>query len=184
MPATVSMLLKYLSLAMRLHSAVPTLPPADALAHAIAAEDASTSELRPELLLAVAFVESRFDPTATSRVEGGRRKTGHYASRLPPADLAPKASLFCGPLQTYATSWRQCLAMRSLPVAYHAAASELGTWLSDRRVHGNVWRALAGHGCGNWGVKTGRCNAYPSRVLEIERRFEPKPKPRTDVASS
>lgn len=175
MSATLTTLLKYLSLAMRLHTAVPWLPVDDAMAHAVAAEDAATPEVSPELLLAIAFVESRYDPTATSRVEGTTRKTGHYPSRVPPADLAEHASLYCGPLQTYAASWRECMEMRSLPAGYAAAVKELETWLGDRRVHGNIRRALAGHGCGNYGVTTGRCNGYPSRVLGIERLLTTRP---------
>lgn len=163
--------LRHLELALRLHSAVPTLDVIDAYEHAAAACEASTDQVEPELLLAVAFIESRFDPTATSRVEGASRKTGHYAGFAPPPALDPHASLYCGALQTFAASWSECLSLRDLPKAYAAAVSELETWLHDKRVRGDVTRALAGHGCGNYGVTTGRCNAYPARVLRIEHRF-------------
>ena len=184
MTATLAMILKYLSLAIRLHTAVPALPLDQVMAHAMAAEDAATPQVTPELLLAVAFVESRFDPTATSRVENGTRRTGAYPSTAPPADLTRHASLFCGPLQTIAQSWQQCLTMRSLPVAYHAGVAELETWLRDRRVHGNIRRALAGHGCGNFGVVSGRCNGYPSRVLGMERRFSELPRRAAETPST
>jgi hypothetical protein len=57
--------------------------------------------------------------------------------------------------------------MRDRAVAYTAAVAELTHWLHDRRVHGDLARALAGHGCGNAGVTSGRCNAYPDRVFAI-----------------
>jgi hypothetical protein len=163
--------LKMLALALRLHTYVPGLGWDEALDHAAAATSAATPRVQPELLLAIAFVESRFDPTATSRVEGGKRKTGHYPSTAPPVDLAPRASLYCGPLQTFAASWGECIGLRRLPTAYAAGVAELEQWLRDKRVRGDVVLALAGHGCGNFGVTTGRCNAYPARVLGMRRLF-------------
>jgi len=163
--------LKTFGLAMRLQAAQPDLAFWDAYDHAAAAVDASTAHVEPELLLAIAFVESRFDVTATSRVEGKRRRTGHYASMNPPANLNAKQSMYCGPLQTFAGSWAECISLRDPHAAYAAGADELEHWLRDRRVRGDVTRALAGHGCGNHGVTTGKCNFYPQRVLWQQRRF-------------
>jgi hypothetical protein len=171
----VAMLLRHLELAVRLHAAVPTLPPDVAYAHAEAAATAASDDIPAELLLGIAFVESRFDPTATSRVEGAKRKTGSYPPTAAPAGLDRRASLYCGPLQTYAASWQSCIAMRKLDNAYAAGAAELRQWLGDRRVHGSTVRALAGHGCGNFGVTTGTCNGYPQRVLDMARRLRPAP---------
>jgi hypothetical protein len=169
--SALSIILKHLELALRLHAAVPSLDLSDAYAHIEAAEAAASPQLTIELLLGVAFVESRFDPTAVSRVQGRTRRTGRYPSMAVPAQLDPRASLFCGPLQTFASSWSACLGMRDLKAAYAAGAAELGQWLRDRRVRGNITRALAGHGCGNFGVVTGNCNGYPRRVLSMERQF-------------
>jgi hypothetical protein len=178
MSTAVNLLLRQLALALRLHAAVPTIGLVDAYAHAAAASTAATSHVEPELLLAIAFVESRFDPTATSRVEGKRRRTGRYPSTEPPPGLDPRASLYCGPLQTFASSWTDCLALRDPTTAYAAGARELETWLRDKRVRGELGVALAGHGCGNHGVVTGKCNGYPSRVLWIARRLsEPLHRP-------
>ncbi|HEY0991530.1 MAG TPA: hypothetical protein VGD80_30965 [Kofleriaceae bacterium] len=170
-----TMILSHLELAIRLHAAAPWMDVQTAYAHVEAAEAASTDEITSELLLGIAFVESRFDTTAVSRVEGATRKTGRYPSTTPPAQLDRRASLYCGPLQTYASSWSACMGMRDLKIAYAAAAAELAHWMSDRRVRGNVTRALAGHGCGNFGVRTGTCNGYPRRVLTMQRqlRFGP-----------
>ena len=173
---------KVMALAVRLHAVVPYIPLAQATAHVAAAQAAATPRVSAELLLAIAFVESRYDETATSRVEGAKRKTGRYPSSEAPANLAAHASLYCGPLQTFAASWRDCLAMRELSVAYSAGVAELETWLRDPRVRGSIVLALAGHGCGNHGVTTGKCNDYPSRVLSIARLFAPPPPPRRVLA--
>jgi hypothetical protein len=170
-----STLLQHIELAMRLHAAVPWLPPDAAYAHVAAATAAATEQVPAELLLGIAFVESRFDATAVSRVEDGTRKTGAYPPAAAPARLDRRASLYCGPLQTYAASWPACMQMRNLETAYAAGAAEIRQWLRDRRVDGHVRRALAGHGCGNHGVLTGRCNGYPERVLTITQRFRSQP---------
>jgi len=167
----VALLFNHLALVLRLQAATPALDVQAACAHVMAAHAAASGPLTTELLLGVAFVESRFDPTAVSRVEGHTRITGHYPSRVPPARLDRRASLFCGPLQAYAASWSRCLQMRDLRTGYEAATRELQRWLRDRKVHGDVVRALAGHGCGNRGILTGNCNGYPSRVLAMERMF-------------
>src|SRR5262245_12281021 len=110
----ISTIFPHLALALRLSTAVPSLPPEVAYAHAEAASDAATEQVPAELLLGIAFVESRFDPTAVSSVEGRTRKTGHYASSAAPASLDRRSALYCGPLQTYATSWSTCMSMRDL----------------------------------------------------------------------
>ncbi len=163
---------------MLLQATLPGVDAATAHAHVAAATAAATPDVPPELLLAIAFVESRYDATATSRVVAGKRRTGPYRSTEPPAHLDPHASLFCGPLQTFARTWSECLAQRDLAVGYAAAVSELTHWLGDRRAHHSIVRALAGHGCGNAGVVTGRCNGYPERVRAIERRLEQPLAPR------
>jgi hypothetical protein len=177
---SLSIIFKYVELSLRLHAAVPSIDMEDAYAHAAAAQAAATDNVSAELLLGVAFIESRYDPTAVSRVEGRARRTGRYPSTEPPAGLDPRASLYCGPLQTFAASWSRCMAMRNLDAAYAAGVAELEQWLRDKRVRGDLTRALAGHGCGNYGVTTGRCNGYPGRVLSMERRFrqgvDPQPR--------
>jgi hypothetical protein len=153
-------------LALRLFLAIPSMSPLEAYRHADAASEASTPHVSAELLLAVAWIESRYDPTATSRIEGSVRRTGHYPSTEPPSNLG-RGSLYCGPLQTYASTWPACIDMRRLDVAYAAGVSELEQWLRDPRVRGDITLALAGHGCGNQGVAGGPCHDYPARVLAI-----------------
>lgn len=155
----------HLTLALRLYAGT-SLGPADVLAHVHAATVAATEELPPELLLAVAFVESRYDPRWVSRVEGTRRVYSRIRGATPPKRMNKHKSLFCGVMQTHAKTWDACLSQRrDLVVAYRAGAAELTSWLRDRRVRGDLSRALAGYGCGNKGVRTGKCNRYPGRVL-------------------
>ncbi len=154
----------HLSLALRLYAGT-TLGPVETLAHVHAAAAAATDEVSPELLLAVALVESRFNPYWVSRVENHKRRTSRYTSTKPPKNLDRRSYLYCGIMQTRAATWEACLAQRDLATAYRTGAAELTSWLHDKRVRGDISRALAGYGCGNHGVRTGKCNRYPSRVL-------------------
>ena len=159
---------------MRLMSTHPQLDAGEALAHARAAEVAQTPQVSAELLLAMAFVESRFNPFALSHVEGHKRKVSRYRADHAPKRWRKGTSLYCGPLQTFAGTWQDCMKQRELSVAYAAGAKEITAWLRDRRVRGDITRALAGYGCGNRGVKTGKCNRYQGRVLYQARRLEVK----------
>lgn len=189
-----TIVLQHLELALRLHLAAPWLDGESMKAHIEAAheaaDEATHDEITVELLLGVAYIESRFDPTALSRVEGTTRRTGRYPSTTPPRGLNQRGSMFCGPLQTHATSWESCIGMRDLKTAYRAAVTELERWLKDRYVRGSIPKALAGHGCGYRGVLTGSCNGYPSRVRAMERQFtrgpirRPAAATRTSVAST
>jgi hypothetical protein len=171
MPSGLLLFLQHVGLALRLHSAMP-VDPIEATLHVHAAMQASTDEIAPEVLLAIAYVESRFDTLALSRLEAGKRVRGRYLSDVAPKKWKPGTSLHCGPLQTWAKTWDECLRYRSdLRAAYAAGAHQLSTWLRDRRVRGDLTRALAGYGCGNHGVKTGKCNRYPGRVLWQARRI-------------
>jgi hypothetical protein len=170
---SLNLVLQHIGLAWRLAAAHPELDTADALAHARAASQAATPQVSAELLLAMAFVESRFDSLGVSRVEGRKRRLGRWESSEPPKRWRKGTSLYCGPLQTFAATWDDCMKQRDLSVAYATAVAEIAGWLRDRRVRGDVTRALAGYGCGNRGVRTGKCNRYPGRVLWQARRLEP-----------
>lgn len=177
--------LQHVGLAFRLHAATP-LDAIDSIAHVHAAMAAATDQVPAELLLGMAYVESRFNRFALSRIERGHRVMGVWPSREPPRYLTKNTSMFCGVTQTRAFKWDVCLERRNLDVAYSMAASELGNWLRDRRVRGNLDVALAGYACGNHGVKTGKCNRYPARVKYQARRFavtigakKTRPRPRT-----
>lgn len=117
------------------------------------------------VLLAMAYVESRFDPTATSRVVGGKRVGGRWPSR----SQAGKGPWFCGVLQAIARhDWARCLDLRPIDEGYLAGAREMHAWLKITR--GDLFAALNGHGCGMAGLKNG-CNGYARRVLAWSRRL-------------
>lgn len=166
-----TLLLQHFALAMRLSATTP-IEPEVAMAHVQAAVAASTDLVSAELLLAMAFLESRFESHVVSRIEGKRRVHGRYTSTTPPKGMSKKGSMYCGPLQTRALTWDDCLEQRTnLVLAYSAGARELTNWIRDRYVGGDITRALAGYGCGYHGVRTGKCNRYPNRVLWQARQF-------------
>jgi hypothetical protein len=137
----------------------PKLDEATAKLHVEAASAATRTGVEPSLLLAVAFVESHYDPSYTSRVEA----TGRVIGRSPSWRPVGTGRRFCGVMQTQAgNDWLTCLAMRSLAVGYIAGAIELRWWL--RYTRGDVVLALRGHGCGFAGLENG-CHGYAERVL-------------------
>ena len=153
-------------LALRLLAAHPTLDASAAYRHADAAIAAATARVKPELLLAIAFTETKLDAMALSRVEGGQRRVDRWESREPPKRWRKGTSLFCGPLQTQARTWDECLAQRDLPTAYATGVKEIEQWLDEPVGRGNLARALAGFGCGTEGARAGTCsNAFEARVL-------------------
>lgn len=169
-----SLVLQHFALALRLTATEPSVSPEDAYAHVEAATQAATDEVSREVLLAMAFIESRFERHTLSRMEGKRRVHGRYHSTTPPKRMNKHGSMYCGPLQTRAKTWADCLAQRNdLVLAYRGGARELTNWLRDRHVKGDLTRALLGYGCGYRGVKTGKCNRYPNRVLWQARQFAP-----------
>ena len=154
------------NLVENLRQLAPNLDEAKAEEHIQAARAAATTEVDTELLLAIAYVESHYDPLMTSRVEDGNRKTGAWRSVSP----AGTGNRFCGVLQTQAgVSWKACLAQRSLLAGYSTGATELRWWL--RYTRGDLSTALSGYGCGLYGVRTGKCNNYAERVLARRRRL-------------
>jgi hypothetical protein len=75
-----TLLLQHLALAMRL-SATTQIDPQVAMAHVQAAVAASTSEVSAEVLLAMAFIESRFETHTLSRIEG-KARADYYSRRI------------------------------------------------------------------------------------------------------
>jgi hypothetical protein len=143
--------LRLIAIALRLNAIGVRID--DAVVHTAYAVSVEMPGVDASLILAMASIESDFDPRATSRPHGA----------LPP--------YYCSILQTAAMSAAECERQRELAVAYRVGAGELAQWLRDPRCHGNVHCALLGHGCGNYGVTTGKCNRYPERVLSLARRL-------------
>lgn len=161
--------LALIALAWKLVTVAPNDVGFEAIVHAYHAAQAASSELPVEVVLAVAWVESRFDPTATSRVVEGKRVTGAWRSTRP-AGAGPR---FCGVMQTIAMDdWARCLGQRELDVGYRTGADELRKWL---RMTGSLRAALDGHGCGWYGVRN-HCNNYSGRVLYVARLLGWRPR--------
>jgi len=136
-----------------------------------AGKDLNVKEDAAEILLALAWIESRFDSTATSRMVDGKRITGSWPSRA----QAGQGPWFCGVLQTRAFySWSKCLEMRDISKGYKEGVAELNYWL--KRTNGNILQALNGHNCGNLGPTTA-CGGkgYGARVLELAKKLKTKP---------
>lgn len=140
-------------------------PEADLIA-TTASTIGTQTDIDPTILLAQAYTESRFDPTATSRLVNGKRQVGPWDSVKPPINWS--GNLYCGLGQTQASTWNQCLALREPAASFLAQAIELKVWLV--RTHGDMPKALAGYGCGNAGLKSG-CNGYPQRVQFLARKL-------------
>jgi len=154
---------------------------------AVAAARAHHVELQrpaPEvarLLLGMAYIESRYTPTALSRREpqatgAYHRVTGVWAAATPPAQARPP--WFCGPLQTGGhVPWRVCQRMRTdLAYGYAVGATELVAWYNDpacrARAHdARLTCALHGYGGGYAAVAAGT-HAYPANVRWAAQRIE------------
>lgn len=105
-------------------------PGVDMREHVAAAIIAETPRVSAELLLSIAWSESRFDPSVhTSRVCG--------PLQVNPTDLGRSHDAAC-------EAWSV-----DLIEAYAAGADEIETMLHDPRVHGSLTRALAYRACGN-----------------------------------
>lgn len=130
--------------------------------HVAAALAAETPDFPAERLLAIAWVESRFHPDATSRNTPGGRVGSRWPSTRRGRGFTP--NYFCGPVQAKARTWDRCLALRDLSTGYAAGVGELVKWLARAKT---VDRSLAGHGCGNAGLVSG-CRRYAARVRAQE----------------
>lgn len=131
-----------------------------AYTQALAALEASTSELPAEVLLGVAWVESRYSTDAVSRVESGKRITGIPNWKTPPSGTR---SFFCGTTQVGAEdSWEKCRRFRDVDLAYITLVEELDRWLSV--CHHNLTCALTGYNGGFPAIKAGKTN-YASTIM-------------------
>jgi soluble lytic murein transglycosylase-like protein len=108
---------------------------------------AAQYRLEPELLLAIAYHESRFRPDVVAHA-GGRS--------------------FCGVMQVRADNAEHCRELADLDVGYLAGARVLRAWITA--THGDLEKALAGYGCGWWGVEHG-CRDFAPFVIALRNRY-------------
>jgi hypothetical protein len=126
-----------------------------------AALKAATPEISAEVLLGLAWVESRYHAGAVSRVEDGKRVTGVPRWKSPPSGTR---SFFCGVTQVSAgDSWKKCREFQDVHLAYQTAIIELNRWLAPRVCNHNLVCALTGYNGGFPAIKVG--TRYAATVM-------------------
>lgn len=119
-------------------------------ANASAALSAASNDVPVEVLLVVAFHESRYVPEASP----WPRPYGDRATRPTTCTHASGCVWRCGVMQADARSWRECLDYRDLEHGYAAGADQIQAWTDVCRAHGVTGRtrllhcALSGYGPG------------------------------------
>lgn len=104
---------------------------------------AATYELPVEVLLAVAWHETRFDPTLRN-------------------------ARVCGPMQTKWTTRDDCALWSSPDAGYAEGARVLAYWRT--RSGGDLTRALDAYACGNVGLYAG-CRGFGRGILAVATRL-------------
>lgn len=143
------MLLRFIVLVISLHRSLD-LPILDAMTHAEAALRAEEPELPAELLLSMAYRESRFDALA------GPYKLWPEAPTTP-----PKLSHYiCGVLQTTMPTWDACVLVRDPFIGYAEGVAQLKPWLAycaqiGRHGRAQTVCALAGYARGGEAARRG-----------------------------
>jgi hypothetical protein len=131
-----------------------------------------------DLLLSIAWVESRYDPYSVSRMEcfDGvcKRKTGHWSKSTKPAGAKP--TYYCGVTQVGgAITWAQCKAYRDITDAYLTGAIHLDSWMNSppcRKLEGRarVDCGLRGYN-GGWASIKNEAKVYVGMVRNAQKRF-------------
>ncbi len=162
---------------------VSSLSPQQAREHVEAATAVATVEFPVELLLSVAYIESRYDPRALSRIEcepddpeSCARKTGVWNKATKPPKAKP--SWYCGPMQTGGyVPWDECQKMRTdVAYAYGVGATHLREWFDDKRCarlpdDDRLRCALAGYNGGNAALTNYKTSKYANWILTIRSRI-------------
>lgn len=150
------------------------LPWHDRLAHAYAASVAETDEVPAEVLLSVAWHESRYRGDGVSRLEcdGGRcrRVASRWPGRFPTRFRGP---YFCGPTQLRRDTEAACRAV-TLGQAYGGTVAHLSDWrrLCRRVGARDRWAcALAGYGGGWRPAWDPSRSTYDDRVRSLAARL-------------
>lgn len=152
--------------------------------HVQAALDAEAATGIPAtLLLGQAYVESRYNPYALSRMqcEGKgddavcKRKTGVWKGDKKPGGSKP--SWYCGILQVGGyVPWSECVELRDISYNYLAGAKHLKEWMDDshcskRKEADRLHCAFLGYG-GGYGAIESWTSTYPARVLAKQKQIQ------------
>jgi hypothetical protein len=144
----------------------------DAQTHVAAAIAASTATgIDPDVLLAIAYVESRYNPKSVSRVECHdgvcARKTGVWEKDTKPPGAKP--TYYCGVTQVGGNiTWAKCVELRDIDEAYLTGAIHLDSWMNSkpcRKLTGEarLTCGLRGYN-GGWASIEKRAQVYPGMV--------------------
>ena len=120
-----------------------------------------TPKIPAEVLLGIAWVESRYSTKAVSRIEENIRKT-----EIPSWSSPPKGTynFYCGVTQAGAgNSWTKCLELQDVFISYKETVAELNQWLSPRICNGDLQCALTGYNGGFPAIKSG--TKYANTVM-------------------
>lgn len=165
---------------IRIASPEYPLTEAEALAHVQAADAAaSATGVDRELLLGMAYVESRYVTRNVSRMQCSgtdatrhcKRVTGPWRSRNKPPGAQP--SYYCGAVQVGGyIPWARCLELiDDVNLNYLFAAQHLLDWENDpacrhKDKDARLVCALRGNGGGYAAIKVGT-STYPYRCLKV-----------------
>lgn len=156
------------------------LDEATAASHVSAASSAALATGIPAtLLLAIAYVESRYDPRTVSRMEcrdgACKRATGVWSQDTRPP--ASRPTYYCGVTQVGGdVSWERCVELRDLALAYATGAEHLVEWMDSppcRRLayDERLVCGLRGYN-GGWAAIKSKATVYPRMVLGAQRNIE------------
>lgn len=163
-------------------SMVSSLDEATAREHVQAAYVAAQKyDLPLELLLGMAYIESRYDPADLSRIECHKGKCVRVTGRWYKTTKPPRArpTYYCGAMQVGGNvSWDRCQELReNLQENYLEGAQHLVEWMDDPHCRYKKGRAkllcgLAGYGGGYRAIKNGSKSGYPTNCLAAAKRVE------------
>jgi len=125
-----------------------------ARSHVAAAQAAATAEVPAEVLLAIAYNETKFDVLDVSVVRG---------------------KFFCGITQANAGSSRaRCRALRDPEASYRQTVRQLTRRMTEDMPGEPLVVVLAGYACGK-SYRAPKCQAYAGRVLRLARTLTVRP---------
>jgi hypothetical protein len=136
----------------------------------------------PSLLLAVAYVESRYDPNTVSRIECSgescKRVAGVWSSTKKP--VGARGTYYCGVMQVGgAITWDECVALRDIERNYVVGAQHIIEWSESkpcRKLRGEerLVCALRGYN-GGWKSIERKAMVYPRMVLSARDTISKRP---------
>lgn len=135
------------------------------------------TDVPADLLLGMAWIESRYDSGALSYMTNEGRRTTVWRERTPPPGAKP--TWYCGVLQVGGrVSWDQCLRLRDdIALNYMTAAEHINSWQRDgqcrrrKSAEDRLFCALQGYGGGYAAIQK-NAGRYARHVLLVRARLQ------------